>query len=279
MPNYTVYRATELKEWGINILLYSTAGAGKTTLAASLADSEHGGPLLIVDAEGGSRAVSHRDDVDIIPITDLSSGVSGYGWERIKEVSDDLITGKLKHKSGQPYKTVVYDNMSEFIDICVRHTLRTISRNIDMKDRPDQNDWGKVTSEMLLFTRRNRDFSRNTSTNVIFIAWELGEKNDQGQLIRRGLLFNPALARKIPGIVDMVAILRVRSGGTRELSFEVSDSTDAKFRRNGSEIANQIPEVMRWKGRENGPLKDIVETLRGNKKFPIEKYRIERGSN
>lgn len=275
MARYQVMQANKLKEWGVNILLYSTAGRGKTTLAATLADSEYGSPVLIVDADGGAHVISHRADIDVIPVTDLNSaGASGFGWEVIKEISDDLITGKLKHRSGVAYKTIIYDNMSEYIDICVRHVLRTISRNISATDRPDQNDWGKVTSDMLLFTRRNRDYSRNSSTNIIFIAWEYDETNKEGQVLKRSLLFNPALARKIPGIVDIVAILRGRSGNTRELSFAMSEDTDGKFRRNDTEIANQIPETIRWKGKENAPLVAIVETLRGNKPFPIAKYRV-----
>lgn len=286
MPSYQVVKANEQGAWGINFLLYSTAGAGKTTLAASAVDSIYGAPLLIIDAEGGARVVSHRADIDVVSITDINSaGASGFGWERIKEVTNDLISSKLRHISGLsgrpedagaapgPYKTVVIDNMSEMIDMCVRHVLRTISRNIEAKDRPDQNDWGKVTAEVLLFTRRMRDFARNSGCNVFFIAWEIADKNEQGQVIKNGLLFNPALARKIPGIVDMVGFLRVLSGGERELTFEPSTRTDAKFRRNGTEVANQIPDVMRWKGKDNGPIVDMLNTFKGGVAFPAYKYR------
>lgn len=268
MPNYKLVMSNEQGEWGVNILLYSKGGAGKTTLACTLADSEYGAPVLVVDAEGGTRVISHRDDITIIPVTDMNpQGANGFGWGVIQEVANDIAAGRMKR-----FKTIIFDNMSEYIDLCIRHVIRTISRPIEAHHRPDQNDWGKATSEMLLFTRRMRDYARTSGTNIIFIAWEIDVTNDNGQVLREGLLFNPALARKIPGIVDTVALLTVE-GKSRELTLEPSSRTDAKFRRNDTELANQIPGVIRWTGKENAPLVHIIATLKGNVRFPIEKYR------
>lgn len=273
-PSYKIVKANAQGSWGVNLLLYGNAGSGKTTLAGSVADSEYGKPVLVVDAEGGSRVLGHRGDIDVISINDLNDlGAPGYGWQKILDVLNDLLYHKIKHESGCEYGTVIFDNMSEYIDLAIKHVIRTIGRNIELKDRPDPNDWGKATSEMLLFTRRARDHARSSKTNMIFIAWELESKNDQGQVLKNGLLFNPALARKIPGIVDWVGYLSVVGGDRRELSFEASNRTDAKFRRDDTELANQIPLEIRWSGKGKEPLCDILATIKGAVPFPIEKYR------
>lgn len=273
MPDYKIVKATEQGSWGVCFLLYSTSGAGKTTLAGSAANSkEHGAPVLFIDAEGSTRVVSDREDIDVIPINDLESGRGGYAWPRILEVADDLAAGK--HGLDR-YKTVVFDNLSEYNDACLRWVVRTFNRpNIKPQDRPDQNDWGKSTAEMLMFVRRMRDYGRNSGTNIVFIAWEMAQMNDLGQQIGERLMFNPGLSKKLPGIVDSVGFLRVVDGktGQRELTFAASERTDAKFRRSGTEIASRIPDVMRWTNKEDCPLPSILATLRANTEFPTAKY-------
>lgn len=274
MP-YDMVPAKTQGEWGVNFLLYSTPGAGKTTLAASAVRSlEHGAPVLVVDAEGGARVLSDMDNITVIPIKDIDAqGRPGYGWERILEVCADLIKRDPKVRD---YKTIVFDNLSEYIHVCLRHVMRTYPRNIDIKDRPDQNDWGKMTLEILLFVRRMRDFARNNQVNVVFIAWETPEKNSMGQTVGNRLMVNPALAKSLPGIVDAVGFLSVVDDKTeqRELTFQASSRTDAKFRRSGTEAASKIPTVMRWTLKEDCPLNHIIETLRTNADFPVAKYNL-----
>lgn len=266
--------SNEMPRRGTNIVLYGAGGVGKTTIAGDLADCEFGKPVTIIDAEGGSSVLSHRDDIDVLSVTNED----GKGWADIEKITNDIISGKRGYKGlsvgtdrAPKIGTLVLDNLSEFRTLALDHIVRTFERRIDPKDRPDQNDYGKMTSMMLTYVRKVRDFSRNSETNVVFIAWDLPEMNDAGQVYKNAINLNPALRRDFPGIVDCVGYLKVVMN-RRVLSFESSVSTDAKFRRANTDLARTIPEILKWRERSTQPLNDIISTLTGGKPFPVAKY-------
>lgn len=267
--------SNQLPRRGTNIVVYGAGGSGKTTIAGDLADCEYGKPVVIIDAEGGTSVLSHRDDIDVLSITNED----GKGWQDIEKVTDDIISGKRGYKGlsvggdspAPKIGTLVLDNLSEFRTLALSHVVKTFPRNISDKDRPDQNDYGKMTSMMLTYVRKVRDFSRNSQTNVVFIAWDLPEMNADGNVYKNAISLNPALRRDFPGIVDCVGYLKVVMG-RRVLSFEASVSTDAKFRRAATDLARSIPETLRWRSIKTQPLSDIISTLTGGVPFPVMKY-------
>lgn len=262
-----IIRANEMGQWGVCAAIYGPPGVGKTTFVSDAADSSYGAPLLFLDVEGGSRTISHRADIDVAPITNEGD----MGFKHLKDYITDLGDFKLDKK----YQTVVLDNISETIALCVRHILRTVSRNIPMIDRPDQYDWGKVNIEMLLLVRDLRDFARVSGTNVFFIAWEAPEKDESTGRIKRDIAVNPSFARQFPGIIDMVGHMTVfNDKGIREVSFAPSDKTASKFRRSGDEVANQIPDIIRYR-KDQKPIVDILATLKGRQPWPVAKYAKE----
>lgn len=263
-----IVKANALGAWGVCGAIYGPPGVGKTTFVCDAADSEYGAPVLMLDVEGGARTIAHRGDIDVAPITNDA----GKGFEHLKAYRDDLVAARIK------YGTVLVDNISEIIAMAVVHTLRTVPRKIAASDRPDQNDWSKINTDMLLLVRSFRDFARLSGTNVFFIAWEAPEKDEATGRVKRDLAMNPSFARQFPGIVDMVGHLTVRSTGVRQLSFEASDKTAAKFRRSGDENANQIPDVLRYR-REDKPLVDILAVLKGHKSWPADKYKRSASAN
>src|SRR5262245_27807289 len=212
---YVVRRASDLMgSWGTCIGIYGPVGAGKSTLAAQAADSPHAGKVLVIDAEGGARAYGDRDDIDVIPVPDSDDRhVDGMGFQIVEAVLNDLVAGRLK------CGTVIVDNMSELNAYCTYDTLRTYGRNIDRKDRPDQKDWNTTTSRMLLLTRRFRDFSQATGTNVIFVAWDRLQEDRVTNIAKKDMAFNPALANQFPGLIDVVGYLTITGKGKRRLSF------------------------------------------------------------
>jgi hypothetical protein len=197
----------------------------------------------------------------------IDTGMRGDGWSDVKTLVDDYVTGK--RKAG----TIILDNDSELLSLCIRWVCTHVDRGPTIKaiDRPDIKDWSTVTAQMLALTRRLRDFARNSGTNVFIIAWEAPEKDEsQGGLIKRDLAFNPAFARQLPGIVDIVGRITVK-GAWRELSFEPTSTTASKFRRGGDEHAMQVPSVIRYQEKDR-PIVDILACLKGGKPWPKAKY-------
>lgn len=265
---------------GVNAGIYGPGGAGKTTLLDELADCEYAAPVYVCDVEGGATVLSHRNDIHVASITDLDERGVAHGYADLAELIDKIIAGKSKMPDGRNIGTLVLDNMSETLQMCVNHVKRTISRNIEMKDRPDQNDWGKVNSELLVLIRKMRDWSRNSGTNVFWLAWDMPEQNELGQTYKQTVKMNPAFRTAFPGIIDHLAYLTPKGKGVRQLSFDGAKA-DAKLRRNLSEVANTIPLVIEYDklarnvGKTHTPLADILATLKGGVPFPVSKYTRE----
>lgn len=239
---------------GMCIAIYGAPGTGKTTLAAQAALSDLGKPVLVIDAEGGSRAIAHMKDVYIADVKT---------WQEVVDVSNTVANTKNE------FKTVVLDNMSEFQQMNLK---RIVGNGL-----PQIQHYGQNTNEMLGFVRLWRDIARDSGLNVIFIAWESPEKDESTGIIKRDLGFTPSLAKQFPGIIDLVGYLTVDNSGTRILSFAPSTRTAAKFRRSQSEVAMQIPLTLYYGLNEN-PLVDLLNTLKGQLDWPTGKYLKKQGS-
>lgn len=248
--------------------VYGAPGSGKTTFLSDAADSEHGIPMLVADAEGGARAFAHRDDIDVASFVDPDA--DGSGWSDFDDFVNDLIMGR---KGLDKYKTIVVDNVSELLSLCIRWVVKNISRGqgVTANDRPDQRDWNLVTQRMLIMIRKLRDYGRASGTNIFFIAWEAPEKDEQTGITKADVAFNPALARQFPGILDFVGYLTVVNATTRRLSFEASRTTAAKFRKSRMDAAQKIPGRFEYKI-DDKPLVDILAVMKGGASWPSEKY-------
>jgi hypothetical protein len=266
---YSVVDATQLTNWGLCLALYGPPGSGKTTLAGQAQDSEFAGQVVHIDAEGGARAIAHRKGLQVIRVMDSSpTQDNGLGWKIIEgDILDDLISGRLV--AG----TVILDNISEINAMCMYHTLRTTSRNIPPDARPDQKDWNTCTSAMLQLIRRFRDFSQASGTNVIFVAWDRLQEDRVTDIPKKDFALNPALANQLPGMLDIVGYLTIDGRGKRKITFEASTANAAKFRRSATEVANTIPLNIAYEfGTQAKPMADLIDCLKGGKKFPAERY-------
>jgi len=238
-------------DWGLFCILYGHAGCGKTTLAAAAEDSEYGKPCVIMDAEGGVRSIAHRKQ-QVIKITK---------WDQVTNIIEALKSGK-----DCPWKTIIWDNASEL-------QVKNMEKVNPSGDAPTQPQWGKNTIEMLQWIRDCRDIAQTRSINIIIIAWDSVE-DDAGSK-RRYIHFTPKLSEKAPGIVDIIGHITVQNNPpnfTRILSFSPSPKTDAKFRRAENEPAVDIPLQIPY-GLANLPMGDLLDTLRGGKPWPKNKYK------
>jgi phage nucleotide-binding protein len=268
---YTVTKASALMgKWGVCFAIYGPPGSGKSTLAAQAAHSTWAGKVGVIDVEGGARAYGDHDDIDVFSVKDSDERHdNGMGFAMVEDILDDLVNKRLVPAEGGQYGTIVLDNLSELNAYCTYDTIRTVGRNIDRKDRPDQKDWNTTTSRMLLIVRRFRDFAQASGTNVIFIAWDRQQEDRVTGIAKKDIALNPALASQLPGLLDMVGYLTIGGKGKRTLSFEASASTAAKFRRSPTEIAMSIPSEFEYAF--NSPLRpmtDLINCLKGNVPFP-----------
>lgn len=249
----TVKSATNLGTWGVCLAIYGPAGAGKTPISARVSETEWGGRVLDLDAEGGARSITHMKNVDVTEIKK---------WDDIEEATANII--RLTQVGKSPWGTIMLDNLSEYSAMCMT--------SIAGSNIPQIQDWGKMTAKILNLVRVYRDFARTTGVNVIFIAWSAADVDENTKLVRQGVGFNPGIASKFPGILDIVGYLTVESGTqNRILSFAPSPRTDAKFRRALNENAAKIPLVIKFNESHN-VLGDILATLKGGVAWPTERY-------
>lgn len=267
-----IIKANQQGAWGVCLGAFGPIDVGKTTFLTDAADSPYGSPLLMLDVEGGARSIAHRDDVDIIPITNEGD----TGFQHLRSWINDIVAGKvMQPDTGKPYQSILLDNVSDIVGLAVRHIMRTVNRNIAMTDRPDQNDWGKVNVDLILLIRSLRDYARVSGVNVFFALGEAPEKNEITGVVKRDIRANPSFAGQFPGMIDMVGLITFQNNDEiREITFKSSDKTAARFRRSGNDPALVIPHTIKYR-REQKPIVDILATLRGGQPWPTEKYSKE----
>lgn len=249
-----MHSAAEALAWGYCLAFFGPAGAGKTTLAGAAADSPQDSPVLFLDAEGGVKAISHRKDVKVIPVT---------SWLEIKR-----FTAELKKDSNPPWKTIVLDNLSEFVQLAI---TQIVGNSTDQTSLPK---YGDMAREVLALVRDYRDIARIKGLNTIIIAWDEVEEDKAKRPL---LTFNatPKLQGDLPGIVDIIGHIDKIDGmpDRRILNFEPSNRTIAKFRRSTSDSANTIPHKIHYT-LDNLPMGDILASLKRGVEFPLTKYPI-----
>ena len=248
---FEVKSAAEAKTWGYCIMLFSRAGSGKTTLAGSAADSPDDSPVLFVDAEGGVKAISHRPDVDVIAVK---------SWDEIKE-----LTARFKADPNLKWKTIVLDNLSEFIQLATLKVVGGVAA-------PSWPEWGEMAREVLGLVRDYRDLARMRGINSIIIAWDSIEE-DKAKKSQLTLNATPKIQGDLPGIVDIIGHIDPidNQPDKRLLNFEPSSRTIQKFRRNTSDTGKTIPHKIVYTV-DNLPMSDILAALKRGVPFPVEKY-------
>ena len=247
---FEVKSAAESVEWGYCILLYSRAGSGKTTLAGSADESPEDSPVLFIDAEGGTKVISHRPNIDVIPVK---------SWDEIKD-----LTSRLKADPDLKWKTIVLDNLSEFIQLATQKIVGGSSA-------PSWPEWGTMAREVLALVRDYRDLARTRGINSIIVAWDSAEE-DRAKRPLLTVNATPKLQGDLPGIVDIIGhIDPVGDPERRLLNFEPSVKTIQKFRRVPSETGKTIPHQIVY-GIDNLPLPDILAALKRGVPFPVERY-------
>jgi len=230
-------KASQLKgALGINMLIFGYGGSGKTTLACTAQDTEHGRDVLLLDVDRGVESVSDRDDVDVLQPSQWKTSTPD-------EPSLYSILQWIKQQTPGPegsarYKTVVFDSLTSIYDLILKDILRA-SPTPDMPSQPEYGKANMALQQLIADMRALGDLGVNT----IFIA-HAKEETDQGSnmvLIR--LALTPGVTSNVMRTVDHVGYLQVDTGsGNRKLILKNSPRIIAKFRqpRSGPQLPLEL---------------------------------------
>lgn len=209
-----IQSTNEIDSQKINCVIYGLSGAGKTSLAKTLA----GYKPLIISAEGGLLSI-RGSGIDFLDLTRDGTALvpRDKRADRIREVYQYLLTPEAREK----YDTIVIDSLTE-IGQCVQESVK--------KEFPNANQalpmWGEYGNRMRDLVKAFRDLP---GFNVVFISLSKISKDENG---RRFSEFDIAgsISDKLPGFLDLVLYLRVNTDGLRELVCQPTDSILAKDR-------------------------------------------------
>lgn len=205
---------------GLNMVLFGPPGVGKTTLAATAADSDFGREVLIFDIDSGIDSIVDRDDVAVWPDREELPIPT---WTDFRKVVDQLIAAG----GDSPYKTLVFDSLSSiYYELIVPKVVGSREK------QPQQNQWGECNRYLVKFLGDVLGLNAY-GINIVFIG-HVREEQD-GEVINVRLAGTPQGRDEVLRTVGNVGYYdfdrKDRTGQTRKLLFK-SDRrvTGPKFR-------------------------------------------------
>lgn len=247
------------KEKGLALGIYGPGGVGKTTLAATITNSELGAPALHLDCRGNPHVIaSKRDKIATLPITK---------YEQLEAIRKDIMQ---RIPAGTfPFKTIILDTITAMWSIRLRELYGAVA---DL-------DWTKhsaSTADVLQTVGNFYDLREAPyKLNVIFIFQETPEKRTirgQKDQERSEIMLNKALQSQLPAIVNFMGRLWSMEDTApyrRMLDFKpIETQTQAKFQVDREDELTKVIPMELWDP-DLGPL---LDTIRGRKPWPVGKY-------
>jgi phage nucleotide-binding protein len=169
-----------------SMLFYGDAGRGKTWLAASISEVAEFGPVLLIDAEGGSSAIA-RDfkDVDVIAVNNHEQFQAVYDW---------LIAGQHK------YQTVIIDTIGVVMD--------RAEKFFGEKLENQNNKFGKWGDLKNWANEIFRTFHTAPFVSIL-IAHALDDKDDSTGAVKTTAMLPGSFKATLPGIPDIVGYMTI----------------------------------------------------------------------
>ncbi|HEU5046109.1 MAG TPA: AAA family ATPase [Nocardioidaceae bacterium] len=217
----------------LNVLLYGREGTAKTTsaaFAANVAAKQGKGRVLVVNAEGGLKAVALRrrgidtSRIAVWPDPEKGEQITFKSLERLHE----RLLSDLTDDPGCWF-AVIIDSLTD-VHVALREQAtdkrinkmqndpRVTDKSLIDEDFVDRDDYGVMTNQLRQLTRRFRDLP----CHVIITALE--RTDDKTGVV--GPSLTPALAGDVLGYVDLVMYLRA----TLHATGEDEDDALAEFR-------------------------------------------------
>jgi len=191
VPEIEITRPTFAQS--LKILVYGSAGSGKTVFAGTANLDERTAPTLFVDFEAGTLSLAGQDiDVDVIRVTHFKQFNDVYAMLSAEDC---------------PYRCVVVDSITEVQKLNLGGIVAESVRAQPGRDpdRPLIDDWGKSAEQMRKLLRRFRDLPMHVI--VTALAQEVKDESDGSVRVKPAL--PGKLADEIAAMFDFVIYLDV----------------------------------------------------------------------
>jgi len=168
---------SDLSANGVKALVYGQAGAGKTTLSASMPHP------VILSAEGGLLSIKDAN-VPYLEISTMADLWEAYEW--------------LTEGGGTEYQSVVLDSISEIAEVCL---------NSEKKNNKDPRAaYGAMQEQMADIIRAFRDLP---GRHVLMTAKVEKTQDEMGRVLYSPSMPGNKTGQSLPYFFDLVLALRV----------------------------------------------------------------------
>jgi len=173
----SIRRTSDAHSNGVKCLVYGNAGAGKTTLAASMPEP------LIISAEGGLLSIQAAD-LPYIEVKTMADLHEAYAW-------------LTESEEAKGFQSVVIDSLSEIGEVVLIH-----EKAINKDGRAA---YGEMAAQMTSLIRAFRDLPRH----VLMTAKVEKAQDESGRILYSPSMPGSKVGQALPYFFDEVLALRV----------------------------------------------------------------------
>lgn len=162
---------------GVKCLVYGQAGAGKTTLAATMPKP------IIISAEGGLLSIQDAD-LPYIEVSNMNDLKEAFEW--------------VSGENGKEYDSVILDSLSEIAEVVLIHEKEV--------NKDGRAAYGELAVQMTSLIRAFRDLP---GKHVLMTAKMEKSQDENGRLLFSPSMPGAKVAQQLPYFFDLVLALRV----------------------------------------------------------------------
>ena len=163
---------------GVKLLVYGTAGAGKTSLIPTLPDP------VVLSAEGGLLSIAGAD-VPFVEVNSMQSLMDVWTW-------------LAESDEAKQYKSVALDSISEIAEVCLSSEKKTA--------KDPRQAYGAMQDHMGDIIRAFRDLPNR---HVYFTAKVEKATDETGRILYAPSMPGNKMGQSLPYFFDEVLALRV----------------------------------------------------------------------